>query len=243
MFPAQDALPMPPRRLQVQAGAAGVFHEVPLMFLAWMNLAGLEPTDRVLELGCSCGRIARYLCAYLDEGGSYEGFDIVSELIDWCTDNISPTHPNFHFTFTPMYNTHYSTDESLPRAEHFRFPYDDASFDFVCANSVFTHLEPASARNYIQEMARVLRPGGTTCTTWFWYNLSDDGYSNHYAKSFVPDADGSHAFVDPLVPERAVAYTDTWVRAAYADAGLTIREPLYRGYRWIQDLCIADKPR
>jgi SAM-dependent methyltransferase len=51
------------------------------------ELAGLQPTERVLEVGCGIGRIAIALTQYLD-GGSYVGFDIVPHGIEWCRTRI-----------------------------------------------------------------------------------------------------------------------------------------------------------
>ncbi len=233
---------MPPRYLQAQAGAVGVFHEVPLLFLARMNGAGLTPTARMLEIGSSCGRIARYLCAYLDPEGTYEGFDIVTEPVEWCRANITPAHPNFRFRSVSLANTHYRPEPSLPDAATFEFPYESDSFDFVCANSVFTHLAPGAASNYVRETARVLRPGGTACTTWFLWSPVAGRYCHEFATAFTPGDDGTWATLDPSVPERAVAYTEESVCGMFDEAGLCIRGPLVHGFRWIQDLCVADKP-
>jgi SAM-dependent methyltransferase len=43
-------------------------------------------------------------------------------------------------------------------AETFRFPYPDAAFDAVLLASVFTHMPPGETRQYLRELARVMRP-------------------------------------------------------------------------------------
>ena len=209
------------------------------MFLARMNMAGLRPDDSVLDIGCGIGRIARYLCAYLNDSGHYEGFDILADCVAWCQENISPVFPNFHFTATPMRNTYYRPDSSLPDAAEFRFPYEDASFDFVCANSVFTHLMPSVSQNYLKETARVLRPGGISCTTWFWYN--DDGYSNPLTKRMHIQPPGDYAVLNPENVDAAVGYREGFLRTMCEDAGLSISEPLHPGFT-LQDCCIAIRP-
>lgn len=49
--------------------------------------------------------------------------------------------------------------------------FADASFDLVSAYSVFSHLSESTCRNWIEEFARVLKPGGlfifTTRDEWF----------------------------------------------------------------------------
>ncbi len=238
IFPEQEHLPMPPPKLLRQAGPIKAFHEIPLMFLARMNMAGLRPDHRILDIGCGIGRITRYLCAYIGESGSYEGFDILPECIDWCRENITPAYPNFRFTATPLRNTYYKPDPELPDAAAFRFPYEDDSFDFVCANSVFTHLMPEVSQRYLKETARVLRPGGISCTTWFWYN--DDGYSHPLTERMHRQPPGRYAVLNPNNEDAAVAYAEEAVREMFETAGLAIVEPLHPGYR-LQDCCVAEK--
>jgi SAM-dependent methyltransferase len=240
MFPDQAKLPMPPIEYRAKVGAVEVFHDVPLVFLARLNMAGLKPNHRILEIGCGVGRIARYLCDYLDDDGSFAGFDILPELITWCQENITPVYPNFEFASTPLRNDAYTREGNLPSASEFRFPYDDDEFDFVAANSVFTHLMPDAAANYVRETARVLKPGGTACTTWFL--LDDDGYTNPFSVRWTPQDSGLHAVMDVQNPEAAVAYKADTIRSMFKDAKLEVVEPLHHGYRRIQDLCIAKRP-
>ena len=190
------------------------------------------------DIGCGIGRIARYLCAYIGESGSYEGFDILPECIEWCSENISPVYPNFRFTATPLRNSYYKPDPGLPDAAAFRFPYEDDSFDFVCANSVFTHLMPDVSQQYLKETARVLRAGGISCTTWFWYN--DDGYSHELTERMQRQPSGRYAVLNPDNEDAAVGYAEEVVRDMCKIAGLAIVEPLHPGYR-LQDCCVAEK--
>ncbi|THD53315.1 MAG: class I SAM-dependent methyltransferase [Bradyrhizobium sp.] len=43
------------------------------------------------------------------------------------------------------------------------FPFDDAGFDLVTAICVLHHVAPAQWQHFINEMRRVLRPGGLIC--------------------------------------------------------------------------------
>ncbi len=239
MFPDQEKLPLPPKKLRAAVGAIGVFHDVPLVFLARMNMAGLRPDHDILEIGSGVGRIARYLCDYMDLSARYEGFDIVPKTVEWCQNNITPSYPNFRFRLMPLWNTLYNRDPTLPSAAEFQFPYDDESFDFVCANSVFTHLTQDATENYLRNIARVLRPGGVSCTTWFWFN--PHGYANGFIRRMQLDPSGTHAVLNPNVPEEAIAYRQDLVGEMFTSAGLTMREPMHPGFERIQDLCIATK--
>ena len=72
-------------------------------------------------------------------------------MVEWCVANISSGYPNFHFCHAELSNTLYPGGSE--DAASFVFPYLDGAFDMVFAMSVFTHLVPASAQNYIDEKA------------------------------------------------------------------------------------------
>jgi len=89
LLDASDLLPgrreetVPPRGL-VYVGS-GDFRAIGDEFLHYaVRLGGLTASDRVLDIGCGLGRIARPLTAYLDATASYEGFDPVPQAIAWC---------------------------------------------------------------------------------------------------------------------------------------------------------------
>ena len=56
----------------------------------FVELGDLTPKGRILDVGCGIGRMAVPLTKYLDQEGSYEGFDIVEKGIRWCKKNVSP---------------------------------------------------------------------------------------------------------------------------------------------------------
>src|SRR5437667_3482466 len=156
---------VPPPELQFVG--EGDFAEIGNEFLKhFIKLAHLQPNENVLDVGCGVGRMAVPLTRYLARPGTYDGFDVVKRGIDWCNANISGRYPNFRFKFVDVRNRAYNPTGTL-NPETFRFPYSDASFDFVFVTSVFTHMPSLSMGHYVSEISRVLRSGGRAFITFF----------------------------------------------------------------------------
>ena len=100
--------------------------------------AGLADGMRVIDLGCGSGRLAAAL--HRRAKLSFVGIDIIQSLLDYAK------------TRAPTYRFVMHRELSVPEP--------DASADFVCAFSLFTHLLQAETFIYLKEAARVLRPGG-----------------------------------------------------------------------------------
>jgi SAM-dependent methyltransferase len=238
-FKADETVPLPPIYLQNQVGLGATFKDTALITIGRLNMAGLRPDHDVLDIGCGVGRIARFLCDYLKDGGTYEGFDVTEVLVQWCQGNITPLFPNFNFTYTPLFHPSYNPDPSLASAAEFRFPYSDGSFDFVFAQSVFTHLFPEETANYLNEVSRVLRPGGITFLTWILFNDDDPPtYEHPSLKGMKRDVSGTFGIQDTAT----VGYRDRSVREQYSSCGLTIVEPVHLGHGdGLQDALVAVK--
>jgi SAM-dependent methyltransferase len=242
----QDPL-TPPRRLMRNVG--GDFKGVGETFVRYLvELCQLQPHEAVLDVGCGCGRMAVPLTRYLNEEGSYEGFDTDARAIQWCTDHITPKHPRFHFRVSDVRNRRYN-----PRGPHqaseYKFPYGDKTFDCVFLTSVLTHLLPEGMENYLSEVSRVMNDGGRCLITLFLLN----GESLSFIKNGESGLDfnhdrGCYRVADPNVPEQAVAYDEAFVLKLYRKYGLRIQEPIRYG-SWCgrsrsfdyQDIIVASK--
>lgn len=121
------------------------------------TLGHLEPSHRVLDVGCGIGRMARPLTACLDERGSYDGFDVDAAGVAWCVKIVTARFPRFRFRHRDVRSDRYNPRGRIPPAE-LRFPYGDGSFDFVFLTSVFTHMLPDDVDRYVREVSRVLDP-------------------------------------------------------------------------------------
>ncbi|MDS1272195.1 methyltransferase domain-containing protein [Lipingzhangella sp. LS1_29] len=101
-----------------------------------------EP-GRALDFGCGAGRLSHALARHFAE---VVGVDISEPMLAEARRLDRGSGP---VTFL-----HHGGDTAeLPELE-------SASFDLVYSDLVFQHMPPELARSYLQELARVLRPGG-----------------------------------------------------------------------------------
>lgn len=247
---------VPPRRLHFVGHADSDFAATGDEFLGhFVEFGGLRASDRVLDVGCGIGRMARPLAGFLDAGagGAYDGFDVNPDGIAWCRAHYEAAgHPEFAFVVADIFNTRYNP-AGTQAAAAFTFPYDDGTFDFALATSVFTHLVQDAAERYVAEAARTLKAGGTLFATWL---LLDDGSrdavrAGRAALPFRVGSEGSEttAVIDPAVPEDAIAFDRAWLQDAYTRNGLTvtaIHDGTWRGETdppapTYQDIVVATK--
>lgn len=215
----------------------------------FVELAGLRPEHRVLDVGCGIGRMAIPLTEHLSAEGGYWGFDIVEKGIAWCKSRITPRFPNFRFQHSDVYNRHYNPGGRV-LARDYRFPFDDGFFDFVFLTSVFTHVLPVDLENYLREMARVLKPGGRCFATLFL--LQEESLAllraGRSRMDFAIEVAPGCLTISADDPETAIAYDEARVLALLERNGLRMRPPLHYG-AWcgrerhlsFQDIVIAEK--
>lgn len=110
--------------------------------LAFLLRAGVDGRDlrRWLDFGCGSGRLAWLL---LDSGAAVElvGVDVDRDAVDWCAKQLAPGK---FFACRPM-----------PPLE-----IADAAIDVALAASVFTHFDADEQDAWLEELRRVIRPGG-----------------------------------------------------------------------------------
>ncbi|MDT7602056.1 MAG: hypothetical protein QOF61_53 [Acidobacteriota bacterium] len=207
-------------------------------FRYFTDLCGLKPEESVLDAGCGTGRLARPLADYLT--GEYRGFDIVKSAVKECRREIGAHHPNFRFTHADIFNSSYNPKGKI-RASRFRFPYPDASFDFIFLTSVFTHLLTEDTANYLHEVARVMKPTGRALVTFFLIDerareLIAAGKSHYRFGTVLPGCRVDSA----AHPEDAVAYDERDALNMIAEAGLAVRELRFGQWRGAEGLSWQD---
>lgn len=195
----------------------------------FIRLANLRPNERVLDIGCGCGRMALPLSDYLGRDGLYVGMDITARPVLWCRQNIASHHPNFMFLHMDLYNTRYNPTGRY-RAGDYTFPFKDESFDFIFLTSVFTHLLPDDVANYLDEIARLLQPAGRALATFFLLNQTQQALAGQGRNQVnFQYGSGPYRMRSDSLPESAVAYEETFLRQMLKERGLVVSEPVYYG--------------
>jgi SAM-dependent methyltransferase len=214
----------------------------------FVELANLQPSDRVLDVGCGIGRMAIPLTNYLSPEGGYWGFDIVKKGVEWCQTHISSKFSNFHFQHSDVYNKNYNPNGKI-QARNFQFPFNNDFFDFIFLTSVFTHMLPSDIENYISEISRVLKTNSKCLVTFFILNKESEklirqGNSSLDFRYGINDC----LTINETNPEAAIAYKEDFITSLFNKYGLKISLPIYYGswckrdsYLTYQDLIVVTK--
>jgi ubiquinone/menaquinone biosynthesis C-methylase UbiE len=213
----------------------------------YVEIGGLKPNERMLDVGSGIGRKTLPLVSYLDKSGSYEGMDIVEQGINWCAQRYTPNFPNFRFQLIDVYNKWYNP-AGTQQAREYKFPFADGEFDFLVMNSVFTHMLSDDVENYLSEVQRVLKPGGRSLISFFLLNteslkLIEEGKSTQDLRYDFGPAKALSA----EIPEDSIGFDETYVKDLYGKRGLQIKDIHYgswcgrKDYLSYQDLVLAIK--
>ncbi|WP_157244900.1 class I SAM-dependent methyltransferase [Nonomuraea typhae] len=104
-------------------------------------LAGIRPGHAVLDVGCGTGYLTRIMAPVIGPAGHVTGVDPSPPMID---------HARRHAPGNCAYIVGEGQDLDLP----------DGTFDVVTSSLAVHHMPVAARGRAVQEMYRVLRPGG-----------------------------------------------------------------------------------
>jgi len=191
----------------------------------------LHKSDRVLELGCGVGRIGHLLAPKV---AHWEGADISANMLRVAKERLA-AHGNVGFT-------------ELARTT--LAPIADASIDKAYCVAVFIHMDKEDFYLYLEELARVVKPGGLIYfDTWNlaskvgWrryalevaqYRGADIGTRKDVARNQFSTPDEVRAFLEHAGFETLLVLSDSpWVQAVARrkggnDDGSATRERLQR---------------
>jgi SAM-dependent methyltransferase len=105
----------------------------------------LASARAVLDFGCGWGRVIRFFLKDLEPDLLW-GVDIWDGLIDICRQTNRWSNFKLSKPFPPI-------------------DFADGEFDLTFAYSVFSHLSEDAARQWVEELTRILRPGGLLIAT------------------------------------------------------------------------------
>jgi len=157
---AEIVPPIPPSSVRGNVGSPSLGGHL-FVASAWHCVLSrfLRAGSTVMDMGCGCGKDARNF-VYHPYVKKYIGFDVYKPNIDWCQESLVPrSEGRFEFHHVDVYSKSYNPQGAV-QATEVVFPAGDGEVHLAFGVSLFTHLLEADARRYLQEVRRVLAPGG-----------------------------------------------------------------------------------
>ena len=146
IVPAGDP-PLPPARLVFRVAgtfdrqwflASGLRAALSIRRTLTDHRVSIEALSSVLDFGCGCGRVIRHL---QDLPGEIHGCDQDAAAVRWCRRNLRRARFAVNTIEPPL-------------------AYRNEQFELIYALSVFTHLPARLQQGWMDELRRVLAPGG-----------------------------------------------------------------------------------
>lgn len=178
----------------------------------------------ILDFGCGCGRTLIWFADRPRSSRLY-GTDIDAGAISWCRDNLGFAE--------------FGVNDPLPPLE-----YDSETFDLVYAISVFTHLDEDYQFRWLEELARVTRPGGIVLLTVsgrrVWKDLPGEHIADIRKKGFKFVASNTAKGLFPEWYQNAY-HTKGYVFDRYSEY-FDVLKYIPKGTGGRQDLVVLRKP-
>lgn len=190
-------------------------------FLDLMQLVALyeqhaacpPPRPRVLDFGCGCGRLTRFLDpARWDACAS----EVNPDQVAWCRANLPDVDTRLNGYEPPL-------------------AFAAGSFDFVFSISIFSHLSATMVEAWLRELWRVTKPGAIVIVTFHGEQALRiiAGSADHQAASHLTPEDAS-AILERLPRERIIMlpYPSEEllsIKVGTSDYGVTYIDPHFIG--------------
>lgn len=131
------------------------WEEIGELQFEFMRRSGLQPSHRMLDIGCGRLRGGRHFIAYLD-AGCYTGIDISSGVVEFGRQLVEREHLTGKRPRLLV-----SDNGSLTFSE-----FDGEVFDYLLAQSVFTHLMPEQIEECFRHIGRIMHDKSFFCFTF-----------------------------------------------------------------------------
>lgn len=218
MFTNKNVLQPPKGKIYT---GSGNFVEIGNEFFSYFKKYGeITPNSSILDIGSGIGRMAIPFTKFLNHSGSYRGFDIVKQGVNWCTKNISSRYPNFVFLHINLKNDLYNASTKI-KPSNFNFPYKNDEFDFVFLTSVFTHMLPNDISQYLTEINRVIKSNKKCLATFFILDETSKALMINSDKYFKYQKE-NYALMSEKVKEANVAYNKLFLFELIKEKGFEV---------------------
>ena len=229
---------IPPETLRVGVGpfsSSELFIESGYKTIRFAStLVGLKPTDRVLDVGCGCGRIAIPLQKFLSESGSYVGFDLNKEYVDWCQQNIAEVDERFSFHYFDLLSESYNPTGTKSPVD-FVFP-KIGSIDIAILSSVITHMYPSEIEQYVQNLSRVVKSNGRCIISALLMNEESKKSVREHTTifNFVHEVGESCWTFNVEQPLDGISCEEKWLCDLFNKHGFVIEKLVYGNWREVK---------
>ena len=213
---ARLAPPLPPEDLRALIGAGSGAQRFlttgATLFLAVADVGNLSTSRAILDFGCGCGRLLRFLSFYAQQA-EIVGVDVEPRHIQWASCNL-----NFGlFTLT----------EGVPP-----LPFLCGRFDTILSLSVFSHLPAHAHQAWMEELARVVSEDGRIIITTLGATAIETALADpaSFRQLDIPEPEFHRAREDflaagfsfvlqrahPLADYGIAFASDSWIRNSWA---------------------------
>jgi SAM-dependent methyltransferase len=182
-------------------------------------------SPEILDWGCGCGRLAIHLRRHWPTANVH-ACDVDREAVHWCAQNIADVDAFVSDLHPPL-------------------PLSPDSIDLVIGSSVMTHLDRFNQQAWLDELHRVLRPGGIAALSThgdFAASFFGLSLSAGVATDGIVDVTPDHA-LDAVLPPgyyRSTFQSRAYTITAFATK-LRVRDYLIAGFGGFQDLIVLQK--